>query len=110
MLSNKEEAGAMLYMKDEVYEMVRNIQEFEKLIEEYMGGDSAEYLSEYLEDQEYEVPEGKLNDLKDHYEYFFFEIQRETGKLIQLLSERDLDRKKIREKVNLINLICTEAK
>ena len=71
-------------------------------VEEYMGTDIRQYLEEYLEGVESDAEEITDDEIADHYKQVLLNIRDETEEVLMLMEKPRMDRKAIRETLNLI--------
>ena len=71
-------------------------------VEDYMGTDIRQYLEEYLEDVESDSEEITDDEISDHYKQVLLNIRDETEEALKLLEKPRMDRKAIRNTLNLI--------
>ena len=71
-------------------------------VEDYMGTDIRQYLEEYLEDVESDAEEITDDEITDHYKQVLMNIRDETEEALKLMEKPRMDRKAIRNTLNLI--------
>ena len=71
-------------------------------VEDYMGTDIRQYLEEYLEGVESDAEEITDDEIADHYKQVLLNIRDETEEVLRLIEKPRMDRKAIRETLNLI--------
>ena len=71
-------------------------------VEDYMGTAIRQYLEEYLEGVESDAEEITDDEIADHYKQVLLNIRDETEEVLRLIEKPRMDRKAIRETLNLI--------